>query len=552
MLILKYTRTVILSAFLLAHLGLQAQNGIERPKLVVGIVIDQMRQEYLLRFYDKFGDAGFKRLMNQGFMLRNAHYNYVPTYTGPGHASVFTGTTPNTHGIIANNWYSRAYGRKINCVEDTAARVVGGHESFGAYSPRNLQVNTITDELKIFTQNNAKVIGMSLKNRGAILPAGHKPDGAYWFDEKTYNFVTSTYYGTDLPNWVKTFNEKKYVDEFLRGKWETSFPISEYTEAGPDDTPYELVWKGREQPTFPYDLKKLIKKNKPVDVFKHSPFGDHLLTSLAKQAIDNEALGADEVTDFLTVSYSSTDRIGHKYGPNSVEIEDAFIKLDGNIAELLTYLDQKVGEGEYLVFLTTDHGVADVPRYLNDNKIPTWYIIGKTMQKQVHQFMVDNYGPGNWLLDATNEQVYLDHSTITQRGLQLREVREKLADYLQAQKGISKAYPAHQLGAESLSSKAVNALIKGYHEDRSGDILLILEPGWIPDEWYYFKYGTRHGSHYTYDTHVPVLFYGWNIRKGSSVRYHPVIDIAPTLSMLLNIRLPNAATGQPIEELFEE
>lgn len=545
----------LLSAILLilcSFVEVKAQSTIKRPKLVIGVVVDQMRQEYLLRFYDKFGEGGFKRMMNQGFMLRNAHFNYVPTYTGPGHASVYTGTTPRVHGVIGNSWYSRAHGRKINCVEDTSVQVVGGSEAFGAFSPVNLTVNTITDELKIFTQSRSKVIGISLKNRGAILPAGRNPNGAYWFDEVTYNFVTSTYYTSSLPQWMNDFNKRKLVEGYLKGKWETTFPVAEYTESGPDSNPYEMVWEGRKEPTFPYDLKKLAKDNRPVSVFKNSPFGAAVLTELAKTAIKSEEMGQDDVTDFLTVSYSSTDRVGHKFGPNSVEIEDTFVKLDRNLEDLMKYLDAEVGEGEYLIFLTSDHGVADVPRFLNNNKIPTWYVVTKKLQEDAFKFMASEYGAGEWILFAENEQIYLNQKEIKEHGLDLFSVREKLAGFLRLQKGIRKAIPAHKLNSDVPTRSDINALALGYNEDRSGDILLTLEPGWIPDEWYYFNYGTRHGSHYNYDTHAPVLFYGWGIKAGSTVKYHRITDIAPTLSMLLNIRLPNAATGHPIEEIFED
>ena len=529
-----------------------AQNSIDRPKLVVGIIVDQMRQEYLYRFYDKFGEDGFRKLMNHGFMLKNAHFNYVPTYTGPGHASIFTGTTPNIHGIIGNNWFERAFGREINCVTDTASRIVGGHETFGPFSPVNLRANTITDELKIFSQGRSKIIGISLKNRGAILPAGHMGDAAYWFDEETFNFVSSTYYMETLPPWLKKFNGQNLVDSYLKQRWETVYPIEEYTESGPDDTKYELVWTGRNKPTFPYDLKKLIKNNAKADVFKNSPFGDNLLTKLARDIIINEDLGSDNITDVLTISYSSSDRVGHKFGPNSVEIEDTYIRLDRHLADLFAYLDDQVGAGDYLVFLSTDHGVADVPRMLHDNKIDSWYIITDELKRKVGWFLNEKYGEGSYVKYVGNEQIYFDYEALSERNISLEEISSYVARLLQNERGIRYAIPAHSLHSSSLSLNLVKPLSNGYNPARSGDVLVVWEPGWIPDEGYYYEYGTRHGSHFTYDTHAPVLFYGWGITPGSSVRYHPITDIAPTLSMLLNIRLPNASTGQPIEELFED
>ena len=539
----------ILFLFFVFNFPVIAQNTLKRPKLVVGIVVDQMRQEYLLRFYDKFGEGGFKRLMNKGYMLRNAHYNYVPTNTGPGHASIYTGTTPSIHGIIGNDWYDRGLKRRVNCVEDNTVSGVGG--SYGAFSPNRLLSSTITDELRIFTQNRAKVISASLKNRGAILPGGHNPSGAYWFDEGTSGFVTSTWYMDVLPEWVKEFNAEKQVEKFMNGKWETVLPIEEYIESTPDDNNYEFIWKGREKPIFPYDLKKLQEDNRYIDIFNHVPFGNDLLNNFAKQSIVSEQLGQDEVTDFLALSFSATDRIGHKFGPNSIEIEDTYLRLDQNIEELLLLLDEKVGKGEYTVFLTSDHGVSDVARHMNDEKQPNWYVM-KADLKQVSEAVTKKYGEGKWITFSSNYQMYLNDSLIEKKGFVKREMIDFIRLELSKVKGVSNTFIASSVVNHNIPHNEETILSNGYNTSRSGDLMFSLEPGWVYESSYYFKYGSPHGTNYRFDTHVPMLFYGWGIPQGSSVKYHPIIDLAPTLSLLLNIKLPNASIGSPIEELFDK
>lgn len=545
-----FKKILFLSIYLISFSSF-SQKSIERPKLVIGIVVDQMRQEFLLRFNDKFGEGGFKRLMNDGYMMRNAHYNYVPTNTGPGHASIYTGTTPRVHGIIGNNWFDSDLGRSVNCVEDTAVTSVGGDPSFGTYSPNRLLSSTITDELRLFTQNRSKVISASLKNRGAILPGGHNPNGAYWFDEVTNNFITSTWYMTELPEWVNKFNAKSYVKKYMDGKWETILPIEDYIESTPDDNKYEMTWKGRKKPTFPYDLNKLQKENEFISVFNLSPFGNDLLYNFAKEAIVSEQLGQDEVTDFLAISFSATDRIGHLFGPNSVEIEDTYIRLDKNIEELLLFLDEKVGKGQYTVFLTADHGVSDVARHMNDLKQPNWYV-RKTDLNKAYSSLNKEFGVGEWIDYASNYQVYLNDSLIDARRVDKGSMLSFLGVELRKVKGVSTTYMAKDVKNYNIPHNEESMLSNGYNTSRSGDLMFSLEPGWVYESYYYFKYGSPHGTNYNFDTHVPMLFYGWGIKKGSSVKYHPIIDIAPTLSMLLNIKLPNASTGSPIEELFEE
>jgi len=543
---------VLLSVLFAESIKAQAPSG-QTPRLVVGIVVDQMRQEYLYRFANKFGEGGFKRLMNQGFMLRNAHYNYVPTFTGPGHASVYTGTTPAIHGIIGNEWYDKELKKSVNCVEDERFKPVGSEQGHGDVSPARLLSTTITDELKLATQMNAIVIGISLKDRGAVLPAGHTPDGAYWFDSKSGRFISSTFYQESLPDWVTKFNAQNLADRYLTQEWKTVYPIDQYTESGPDDTPYETKLKGKDKPVFPYILSELRKQNDNFDLITHTPFGNDLLTDLAKAAIDAGGLGKDDITDFLTVSFSSPDIIGHAMGPNSVEIEDVYIRLDKNLRDVFEELDKRVGEGKYVVFLTADHGVADVPQYLKDNSIPADYFKVSILETGLNNFLA-KYFPGKSVVEKiSNDQVFLNQDLFSgdpkSSGIDLLIATELITKYLMATPGVAEVYSGNALRQADYGERGIKGMMtRGFNHKRSGDIAYALEPGWISSN---SSTGTTHGSSYTYDTSVPVLFYGAGIKKGSSVLYHPITDIAPTLSILLKIKFPSGCTGQPISELLE-
>jgi predicted AlkP superfamily pyrophosphatase or phosphodiesterase len=538
-----------------AELSAQSNNSKNnKPKLVVGIVVDQMRQEYLYRFESKFSEGGFKRLMNEGFMLRNAHYNYAPTVTGPGHASVYSGTTPAMHGIIANDWYDKDLKKTVNCVSDPKQKVVGSPEGKGAISPWRMLTSTVTDELELFTQRKSKIIGVSVKDRGAVLPAGHMADAAYWYDSKSGTFVTSTYYMNVLPDWLNKFNSLKLPDQYLSKVWNTFFPIDQYTASGPDESPYEMKYEGKEKSTFPYDLKALRKMNNEYDLLVHVPFGNDFLTDMAKATLEGEKLGQHTVPDFLAVSYSTTDIIGHAVGPNAVEIQDTYIRLDRNIEDLLKTLDAKVGAGNYTVFLSADHAVADVAQYLKDNKMPAGYFNYANVQANLNEYL-RKYFPGKDVVEEiSGDQVYLNQSAFqsdpSTAGVQMIIATELAVKFLMAQEGVANVYSESLLRQGDYSEGGIKgAIIRGYHAKRSGDIVITLESGWYSATR---VQGTTHGSAYRYDTHVPILFYGARIPKGSSVRYHTITDIAPTISAILEIKFPSGSTGQPVEEIFEK
>ncbi len=538
--------------FCLSSLVSQAQ---EKPKLVVGIVVDQMRQEYLYRFEKKFGPGGFKRLMSDGYMLKNAHYNYVPTYTGPGHASVYTGTTPAIHGIIGNDWYDRALKRSINCVEDPAQQPVGNEKGNGDVSPWRMLSTTITDELKLATQKSAKVIGLSMKDRGAVLPAGHLADGAYWFDDLTGKFISSTYYKPGLPLWLEKFNLLNLTEQYANKEWNTLLPVAQYVESGPDDSPYETLWKGKtERPVFPYNLKEIRGKFGNVGLIISSPFGNDLLTDVSKAAIDGEEMGKDDVTDFLAISYSSPDYVGHAMGPNAVEVEDLYLRLDKNIADLLTELDKKVGVGRYTVFLTSDHGVADIPQDFKSYRIPAGILSTTKLESGLKDFMRKNMPEADSLIERiSNDQVFLNHKafagSLRSSGVDLLVATELIGQYLMQQEGVADVFPAALIRAADYGGKGLKGQVaRGYSHKRSGDIAFVLEPHWTNGPT---LVGTTHGTGYSYDTHVPVIFFGAGVKKGSSSQFHTITDIAPTLSVMLKIKFPSGCTGQPVSEMVD-
>lgn len=543
-------RKIFLSLIVISSIGLLSAFRVgtdpgQKPKLVVGIVVDQMRQEYLLRFYDQFGEGGFKRLMNEGFMARNAHYNYIPTYTGPGHASVYTGATPATHGIIANDWYSRDLKRTVYCAEDTTVTAVGGSEKAGQISPDNLLSTTITDQLKMATQGRSKVIGISIKDRGSALPAGHRADGAYWYDGSTGEMMTSTFYMNELPDWVEEFNAQKLPAQYLSQTWSPLLPIEQYTASAEDASDYEVGFADQDE--FPYDLGAINKNSNSYGLLSTTPFGNTLVMDFAKAALDAEQMGQDEITDFLAVSFSSTDYIGHNFGAQSKELEDTYLRLDRELAEFFELLDQQVGENEYLVFLTADHAVVDVPKLLVDAKMPGGYLEISKIGNILNQDMQEKYGEGEWI-EYAGSQIILNHDLIAEKDEDLHEMQRYVADRLLDFRGIKESYTAANMRENEYTRGQRQLLQMGYNFQRSGDVLFITEPGYLNSSRYQ---GTSHGTGYNYDTHVPMLFYGWHVKPGSNVKYQRITDIAPTVAMLLNIALPDGATGQPVEEVFE-
>ena len=516
------------------------------PRLVIGIVVDQMRQEYLHRFYDKFSESGFKRLMNEGFQFKNGHYNYAPTYTAPGHASIYTGTTPSKHGIIGNTWYAKEKEQSIYCVMDLNEEAIGGSERNGRISPRNLQASTLTDELKLSSNFRSKVIGIAIKDRGAVLPAGHSPDGVFWFDDNTAEFMSSSYYFDKLPDWVLEFNKSRPVAKYLNEIWNPILPIEEYVESTADDSPYERVFKGKENPVFPYNLNNLTEAN-GMGLIKTTPFGNSLVLDMALASIKSENLGRDELTDFLAISFSSTDYIGHYFGPNSIELEDTYLRLDIEIKKLLDYLDEQF-KNDYLIFLTADHGVVSVPSFLKDHSLNGGYYSSGDAVEKVMTAVHQKYGNEEWILNRSNDQIFLNKELIRSKDIEVEEFSAFMAEKILALDYVSDVFSSALFKTKSVNDPFAIKIQNGFHPKMSGDIVIVNKPGYLDDR---YPRGTTHGSSYNYDTHVPILFFGKGIPTGESIRNVSITDIAPTISMLLDISLPDRSTGEPLIEIFE-
>ena len=529
----------------LASVNTSSENS--KPRLIVGIVVDQMRYDYLTRFQDKYGDGGFKRLTSEGFNCKNNHFNYIPTYTGPGHASVFTGTTPKYHGIISNTWYDKYSKLMVYCAGDASYTSVGTESSAGRMSPHRMLTTTFADENKLFTQMRGKTIGIAIKDRGAILPAGHTADGAYWFHGKDEGvWITSTFYRDNLPQWVNDFNASNKAESYFK-TWDTYYDINTYVESGDDENDFEAGFKGKEKATFPYDLSKLKAENGGFDILKATAYGNSLTTDFAMAAVTGEQLGKDDVTDVLTLSYSSTDYVGHNFGVSSKEIQDTYIRLDKDLERFFKFLDAEVGESEYTVFLTADHGAVEVPSYLQSVKIPAGYVDRNSRKTQFQKFLKDTYGTTDIVEDVSNNQIFLNKAKLKELNLDLHQVEQALVDEQISYPNIAKVYTATAMSSTNFTTGIEVLLQNGFNQKRSGDVIVVDDIAHIP----YGRTGSTHGSGLNYDTHVPLLFFGKGIKHGETFEKTVIPDIAPTISALLGISFPNGATGRVLGKILK-
>jgi len=537
------TRTLVVLSFLFAFLPAQSQTSIPRPKLVVGIVVDQMRWDYLYRYYDRYGNDGFKRMLNKGFSCENTFIPYTPTYTAAGHTSVYTGSVPAINGIIGNSWYNRQLKRVFYCTEDSTVRTVGSSSNAGKMSPRNMWSSTVTDELRLATNFKSKTIGIALKDRGAILPAGHSANAAYWFDNASGGWITSTYYMAELPDWVKAVNSKSLPANYMKKAWNTLYPINTYTQSTDDSKPYEGKLTGEDN-TFPHNTDT-ISTRYLFDAFRATPYGNTYTFDMARAAIEGEKLGQRGVTDFLAVSFSSTDYIGHTFGPNSIEVEDTYLRFDRDLASFFKYLDTKLGSGQYLVFLTADHGAAHVPGLLREHG----YSAGAMDDADVRQWLNQNatkvFGAGNLVEQIINYQVYLNHTVIEENKIDEARLRKWIINELANHPAIIRAFDLNDLSGETIPSRVKEMVTNGYNQKLSGDIQFIYRPHWF-DGW---DRGTTHGAWNPYDAHIPLVWYGWKIKAGKTNKETYMSDIAPTLAALLRIQMPSGTTGVVIEGL---
>lgn len=519
---------------------------IDRPKLVIGLVVDQMRWDYLYRYYDRYSNGGFKRLINDGFSAENTFIPYTPTYTAVGHSSIYTGSVPAITGIVGNDWYDPQLNRNVYCTEDTAVVSVGSTTRAGMMSPKNLLSSTITDELRLATNFRGKVIGISLKDRGSILPAGHTPNGAYWYDGQTGDWITSTYYMSQLPAWVQDYNKLKMANKYYEQNWNTLYPVESYIQSTADNKDYEGKTRGEQTPTFPHPLKLYTGKN--YDMIRSTPYGNTITLDLAKVAIKAEDLGQDNITDFLAVSCSSTDYVGHQYGPNSIEAEDTYLRLDKDLEDFFNYLDKTVGKGNYLLFLSADHGAAHVPGFMKENKLPGGVVDDKAIVTGLNTYLESKFKIKKPVLLAMNNQLIFNHQNPDFKQIDFTAMKSASIEYLRTLEGFADAVDLARISESTLTTIQKQMITNGYNARRSGDVYFILQPNWFDGG----KTGTTHGAWNPYDAHIPLVFMGWKVKPGKTNQTHHMTDIAATIAAMLHIQMPSGCIGEPITELTHQ
>ena len=550
-------RNIIIFLFLFISTSFLVQNPVhsqnlkippEKPKIVVGIVVSQMRYDYIQRFWEKLDNNGFKLLVDRGTYCRNTSFNYLFSQQGVGHASIATGTTPADHGIVGSEWYLYLQDKVEGSTEDPQQKAVGGDVDNGKYSPKNLMCTTYGDELRLSNNFLSKVFSISPDPAPGIFSAGHTANGSYWFDPRTGNWITSTYYTDTLPGWVADFNAKQFPAIYLKETWTPLYPLDQYTESLPDNNKYETGLKG--QVTFPYLLEEMseIRKNKfDYSLLNKTPFGNTYTRDFAVNLIVNEKLGEDNITDVLTVCFTALENIGTLFGPNSVELEDAFLRLDKELAHFLNFLDLQIGKENALVFLTSDHGVAQIPSFLTDSKIPAGYFNSNGALSLLISALNNIYGKGEWIRAYHAQQIYLNHTLIEDSKLSLTEMQDYVSNFMLQFSGVANTVTSKTMQTANFTDGVFRKIQNSYNQKRSGDVIINLKAGWVEKN----DGSTGGTSSYSYDSRVPLIWYGWKIGRGSITRQVDIIDIAPTISTFLNITFPNSCTGKPVYELMQ-
>lgn len=545
---MKYFLLVISTICSLASIAQKKQTStLPKPKIVIGIMVDQMRWDYLYRYQNRYTTNGFNTFLKQGFNCQNTFIPYTPTATACGHACVYTGSVPAINGITGNNWWDEKLQKSITSVEDNTVKTVGSNNKEGEQSPKNLKTSTITDQLQLATNFKSKTIGISIKPRASILPAGHLANAAYWYDEKTGKFITSSFYMSQLPAWVEIFNNRKLPDFYYKQGWDLLYPLNTYTNSTNDTADWERSdWMGVDKAVFPYNLEKYIGKD--YKKLPYIPQGSEFTFEMAKAAIEGENLGNNNVTDFLAVSFSSTDYMGHSFGPNSVEAEDMFLRLDKLLANFFEYLDKRFGKGNYLTFLTADHGVAHVANFAKSKKLPAGSYNSIDLINEGNKVCFEKYGIEKVIINQTYYNLSLDLKKIETAKLSIDEVKQTLINALQKMDGIYRIIDKEKFETSNLPNPIKERLINGYFPYRSGQLQIIPLPQWFKDN----PKGTDHSVWNPYDAHIPLLWYGWGIQKGESFKERYMTDIAPTLAALLKIEMPNGCVGKVIEEVLKK
>jgi predicted AlkP superfamily pyrophosphatase or phosphodiesterase len=529
---------------LIASFALSAQVRAVQPKLVVAIIVDQMRYDYLERFHHQFSSNGFRLLMDRGAFMTFAHYNYIPTVTGPGHACFLSGSVPMIHGIIGNDWYDRKSGKDVNCVEDESVDGVGATAGKGRASPKNFIGDSLADEMRL--RYRSKVVGLSIKDRGAILPAGKRPTGAYWFYSKNGNFITSSYYMEQLPAWVQDFNKRKRPADFATQTWKRLLNEKEYLNK--DEQEGEGTLAEEKKPVFDH---KIAPSKDNFDNVLATPFSNQLLEEFAEAAVEGEKLGRGEQPDLLSVSFSAIDAVGHKFGPHSQEVQDSVVRLDRDLEKFFNFLETTVGLQNVLITLTADHGVAATPEFAKAEGIDVPRVDETEFLNDLKQQLAEEFGNGRYLQSSKlyTGNLYLNHATLEKKHLDIEKVSSFIREFALKSGKFQACYTREQLLDGRTPGPYGPLAMNGYNAERGGDLILIGKPFSIPGTG---KTGTTHGSPYSYDSHVPVAFYGASFKPGRYPDQFYITDIAPTLCAVLRLNEPAGSIGKPFKAALVE
>lgn len=546
-------RTLAIIYFFIISYGINAQSAYippDKPKLVIGIIVEQLRYDQLERIRDILPDDGLKRMVNEGTYYRNVSLDYLSTQAAPGYATISTGATPSVHGITSDSWFHPFNNQMIFCVQDPDENAVGGTFETGLFSPVNLLSSTFADELQMATCGAAKVYGIGMKEMGAILTAGHAADGAFWYDNRTGTWMSSTYYSNKLPDWLMDLNAMLMPAHYLNQPWNTLMAPSLYPGCQPDSNALERGFNN--QTWFPYDLKAMSTQGKVMDItrdysiLRETPFADDFTTELALRLIDNEQLGQDDITDYLAITYSASDYIGHRFGPSSVEASDALARLDRNIGILLDKIDKTLGKKNVLVYFVSAHGVSEIPAILEKSRIPSGYFRVNQSLQLLRSYLNAIYGQGDWVKGFFDNQIFLNKDLVENADINLEDIQKKVARFMVQFAGIATAAPTSAFEMSDFAGGIFVKMNNNYSPQRSGDVMIALNPGWVEKT----DNVTGHNSPYEYDSHVPLIWYGWTASKASVTRSVSTRDIAGTLSVLCKIPIPNSASGDPLHELF--
>jgi predicted AlkP superfamily pyrophosphatase or phosphodiesterase len=515
----------------------------EVPKLIVVISVDQMRPDYLDRYREKFQDGGFRRLVQEGAVCENTRLDLHIQKTTTGTATLFTGAYPAIHGIVNDSWYDQLRKKEVNCLSDPFYITVGSDSHEGECSAAKLLSPTIGDILKINTRNQSKVFSVALNANSAIFSAGHAANGAYWFDTTNGNMISSSYYLDIFPEWVRQFNEKHFADFYTQRDWTTILPLSTYKESLEDDYVLEKGYYDKWN-TFPYNLKKLKSRAESYKFLKTTPFGNTLVKDFALNLIVSEKLGMDDYPDLLTVTFTSMDYENNSFGPASVEMEDTYLRMDQEIAQIMNFLDKNFGKNNTLVVLTSTCSSIYPSEYLKEEfNMPVGQFSPESAVALLKSYLNVTYGPGDYIEHVSDQQLYFNRELLQKNKIDLNDILTKTATFINQFEGVRVALPATDFIKGDFTNGQLSSISNSYNLKRSGDVLYQLEDGWQP----VYKYQR---TIYNDNSHIPLIFHGNAVRKGNIRRRTEGIDLVPTLFEILHIPVPDYCQGKILEEVL--